>query len=123
MTDREKNKYTSPRLTKWYLKVNPPQWNPPYDIFEDDESYLVRVEIAGMKQDNFLIWMDKGHLVVTGERSGIEIAETIHNAINYGKFNVQIHLDRPINESLVEANYQNGFLNIFLPKQLKEKSE
>ncbi len=114
--EKQKGHYNPPTLTRWHLNIKPVEWNPPYDIFEDDESYLVRVEIAGMKNDNFLIWMEKGRLIITGERPSTEIHNTRHSEILYGKFNVSVHLKNRVEEDHVEANYQNGFLNIYLPK-------
>jgi HSP20 family protein len=114
---QEKSQYVPPTLTKWHLNVNPVSWTPPYDLFEDEESYLARVEIAGMKREHFLIWMDDKSLSITGERPPADIPNALHGGIVYGHFKIEIPLLQTIDEQNVEANYQNGFLNVYLPKK------
>jgi HSP20 family protein len=113
---KEKSKYDPPTLTKWHLNIHSVQWTPPYDVFEDAESYLVRVEIAGTREEDFLIWMEGDTLIITGERHAADISNIVHGEIIYGEFKARIGLSESVISSEVEASYQNGFLTVYLPK-------
>ncbi len=43
-------------------------WSPPTDEYENEETYVVLVEIAGMRDDDFEISLEKQHIAGFGAR-------------------------------------------------------
>jgi HSP20 family protein len=92
-------------------------WRPPTDVYETDTCIVVKVEIAGMQYDDFCISLEPGRLIISGVRHdpaaklGYQQME-----IPYGQFQTEVRLPRAIDEEGIEATYQDGFLNVVLPK-------
>ena len=92
-------------------------WRPPTDVYETDECVVVKVEIAGMEERDFAVSLDANVLTVSGVRNdpaaklGYQQMEIL-----YGHFETEVHLPRAIDEDRVEATYEDGFLQIRLPK-------
>jgi HSP20 family protein len=92
-------------------------WRPPTDVYETDDCVVVKVEIAGMAEEDFAIELDGKKLLISGVRRdpaaklGYQQMEIL-----YGHFETDVHLNRAIDEDRIEATYRNGFLNVRLPK-------
>lgn len=92
-------------------------WQPPTDVYETEEDVWVRMEIAGMKTDDFIIHLNDRELVIRGIRSDIPEKRSYHQMeIYFGEFYVQIELPIAVVAKDVQANYQDGFLRMVLPK-------
>lgn len=92
-------------------------WRPPTDVYETDNCLEVKVEIAGMKADDFTISLDSRRLVISGIRRDPAVKVGYQQMeIIYGQFETDVRLPRAIDEDGIEATYQNGFLSIVLPK-------
>ncbi len=97
-------------------------WHPPTDVYETDDCVVVKVEIAGMKEEDFSISLDARKLIISGVRHdpaaklGYQQMEIL-----YGYFETDVHLPRAIDVDSIEATYQNGFLHIRLPKAKPHK--
>jgi len=92
-------------------------WRPPTDVFETDEAVVVRVEIAGMQENDFSIIIDGRLLSIRGLRSDVLERRAYHQMeIRFGEFATDVELPYQISVSEIEAVYSNGFLQIRLPK-------
>jgi HSP20 family protein len=92
-------------------------WSPPTDLFETADEYVVTVEIAGMRESDFEVVLDKGMLVVTGQRPDITERRAYHQMeIHFGKFSSAVGLPGPVDLDNSQAEYKNGFLVVRLPK-------
>ncbi len=102
------------------LLHRPSQWRPPADIHETPDAITVKIELAGMREDDIDVTLYHDALVVSGERhDDHEHDENIcyHEAqIRYGPFRVEIFIPTEIERSAVEAHYDDGFLSVLLPK-------
>lgn len=102
------------------LLHRPSQWRPPADIHETPNAITVKIELAGMREDDIDMTLYHDALVVSGERRDEhEHDDTIcyHEAqIRYGPFRVEIFIPTEIERSQVEARYDDGFLSVRLPK-------
>jgi HSP20 family protein len=104
-------------IVNWRVSSNPHTWRPPTDVFEREENVVVRVEIAGMKEEDFVIHLDQNLLVIRGNRQDTTERRAYHQMeINFGEFLTAVELQVPIVTDGVSAEYQNGFLWVFLPK-------
>lgn len=103
---------------------NPPQFSPPCDIEEYDDHYLVTVEVAGVKKEDLKMEVIENQICVTGERRADSRKRNegqIHSERQFGKFQRIFTLPAGINSSTVEANYQDGLLQIIVPKSESTK--
>lgn len=101
-------------------------WAPLIDIEESKDSFNVKAEIPGMKKEDIKITVDHNTLVIEGERKSEkeETNKTYHRIErSYGKFYRAIGLPREIDETGIKAKYEDGVLQIELPKSEKLKSK
>ena len=92
-------------------------WRPPTDVYETDDSAVVIVEIAGLREGDFDISLAGRALVISGERR--DPAEKLayqQMEIRYGKFRTQVYLPWPIEGTGIEVQYESGFLKVLLRK-------
>lgn len=99
-------------------------WAPPVDIEETDDKIVVRVEIPGMKQDEIDIQLGGDTLTIRGERK-FEKEDKGKNYLrlerNYGSFSRSFNLGIPVQQDKVSAHYQDGILQVELPKAEEAK--
>ena len=100
---------------KWSAHVH--IWQPPTDLFEKQDEYVVRVEIAGMRHAEFLVSLEKRTLVVRGVRKLKNQARAFYRMeISSGEFISVVDLPGPVESDRIEAEYEDGFLTVRLPK-------
>ena len=96
-------------------------WSPPTDVYETDHEYIVRVEIAGMRESDFEIIFENGNLFVSGVRPDVAERRAYHQMeIRFGKFSTAVVVPGPVDLDRSEAQYQDGFMTVVL---LKTKSK
>jgi HSP20 family protein len=95
-------------------------WRPLADIHESLEIMTIKIELAGMKEEEIDIVLYEDALVVSGERhDDHEHGANLyyHEAqIRYGSFRVEVYIPASIDREAVKARYEDGFLWIDLPK-------
>jgi HSP20 family protein len=102
-------------------------WCPPTDVYETDDSVVVKVEIAGMEEGDFTISLSDRNLIITGVRHDpLAEAEDLtlsyqQMEIRYGEFQTEVYLPWAIVEDKIEATYEDGFLMVVLPKAKAQK--
>lgn len=104
-------------LVNWRISSHPNTWRPPTDVFEREETIIVRAEIAGMNEKDFEISLDQNILTIHGVRPDINERRAYHQMeINFGEFLTAVEIQVPFDIEHIHAEYQNGFLWIILPK-------
>lgn len=104
----------------WHTRSN--VWHPPTDVYETQKSIVVKMEIAGIKDEDLEVMLQENILVVSGSRSDSSERRAYHQMeIPYGKFSVGIDLPVLIDVENTQAEYKDGFLMIHLPKKVVEK--
>jgi len=103
-------------------------WRALADIREATEMLTIKIELAGVREEDIEVTLYEDALVVSGERQDDpERSENLyyHEAqIRYGPFRVEVLILSPIDREGIQARYENGFLWVDLPKKLPEsKSE
>lgn len=92
-------------------------YQPPVDVIEVGEIYIVRIEIPGMNEKDFKIHLKNNVLNVSGTRHDPHRKHVFQQMeIHFGDFNIEIAINFPINPNSVAASYLNGFLEISLEK-------
>jgi HSP20 family protein len=104
-------------IVNWRVNSRPRAWRPPTDVYEHEDKFVVRVEIAGMNENDFSISLDQNVLTIRGVRADIPERRAYHQMeINFGEFATAVEILSPIDTERVRAEYQNGFLWVILPK-------
>ena len=92
-------------------------WSPPTDVYETEDAIIVRVEVAGMREEDFEIALEDGFLKISGTRPDVPERRAYHQMeIRFGKFSTAVGLPAPVNVEKSQAEYVDGFLTITLPK-------
>lgn len=99
-------------------------WEPRVDVIEEENRFLLKVEIAGVRgEDINVLYLPERHAVLIrgnrpeedysdGRRTGIYQLEIL-----YGDFQREIRLpDISIDASGIRATYRNGILLVMIPK-------
>lgn len=107
----------------WQVRSN--IWSPPTDEYEIEEAYVVRMEIAGMQEDDFEVSLENNTLLISGSRIDAAPERRAYQQmeIRFGKFATAINLPGSVNIERARAEYKNGFLIIVLPKTNQNKVE
>ncbi len=101
----------------WQVSIHGYSWSPPTDVFETDASFVVRVEVAGMRQSDFTIDVEDNFLVISGVRMEPPERRAYHQMeIRFGEFSTSVEVPHGVDVSKADADYEDGFLNVVLPK-------
>jgi HSP20 family molecular chaperone IbpA len=102
---------------QWRFVSRPRLWRPPTDVYELNDSIVIRMEIAGMEESNFSISLHDRQLIIAGVRSDTPERRAYYQMeIPFGEFALEIDLPLAVDASQVTASYTDGFLKIVLPK-------
>lgn len=95
-------------------------WRPLADILESPETMIVKVELAGMTEEEIEVTLYEDALIVSGTRQdahGRLPNLYYHEAqVRYGPFRLEVFIPYRIQGDAVTARYENGFLWVELPK-------
>jgi HSP20 family protein len=101
----------------WRLYRHAHAWNPSTDVYETDHAYIVVVEVAGMRGGEFSVTFDQQILNIRGARADKGGPKAYHQMeIAYGEFACAVRVNAPVDASLIQASYNDGFLRVELPK-------
>ena len=98
---------------------------PAVDVEETGDAYIIKAEMPGFKEDDVKITVDKHVLHISGEENSKDeekegrkylIKERRHTS-----FERSFSLPDGLDESAINASFENGILTVTLPKLPEEK--
>ena len=96
-------------------------WSPAVDVRESEKELRLEVELPGINPEEVEVTADNGVLTIRGDKKterkeGDE--ESRYHVVerSYGTFMRSFQLPQGLDESKIEADYNNGILAIHLPK-------
>lgn len=103
-------------------------WRPAIELKQTDKNYKVKVQLPGVNKEDIHIDLNNDYMTVSAEikeeKSEKGEDEKIHaSEFRYGKYIRTVSFDNPIKCDESVAEYNNGILNITMPKQKIEKSK
>ncbi len=108
----------------WQVRVQSHIWSPPTDVFETDSAYIVRVEVAGMREQDFSVQIENNFLKISGVRSDTPERRAYHQMeVRFGEFSSIVAIPGPVDIDNSGAEYEDGFLTVTLPKALGTKTK
>jgi HSP20 family protein len=94
-------------------------WVPNTDVYELDDTLVVKVELAGMRREDLELVIEGNRLMISGHRpDGTRGSKCnfLVMEINYGPFECVLEIPSRFDLNRAKASYQNGFLEIEVPK-------
>lgn len=101
-------------------------WSPAIEMFEKEDRYIVKAELPGLKEEDIDVSIVGETLTIKGERnSETEVKEDEYYCCerSYGSFFRSIAIPSTIDTKKIEASYDDGVLEISLPKAAAVKTE
>jgi HSP20 family protein len=102
------------------------RWQPLADVYETDEAWVIMLELAGVRKEDFSVTVNEGVLKIRGTRRDEFVGKwrTYHQAeINYNEFERSFPLPRGTNEGTIKALYKDGLLTITIMKHTSPPAE
>ncbi|MFW6149949.1 MAG: Hsp20/alpha crystallin family protein [Chloroflexota bacterium] len=94
------------------------------EVYEKGDDVMVRAELPGMKKEDIDISVLGDTLTISGERksqSEVKDEDYYRCEMNYGTFSRSVALPAAVDANKVEASYDNGVLEVKLPKAEEAK--
>ncbi|MEB0136527.1 Hsp20/alpha crystallin family protein [Actimicrobium sp. CCC2.4] len=91
------------------------------NISENEYSYYIKAELIGLKKEDIRIEINNNQVSImtdaTGEHAGNEVGMPSHDEHYFSKEHHKFILASDINEAHIVAKYQDGILDLTLPKK------
>lgn len=112
---------------EWFDK--PTFWSksmavPAVNICEQKNEFLVSIAAPGLKKDDFKIDVEGNLLIISSEKEESKEEKDkkfTRREYNYSSFSRSFTLPAEINSEKIEATYDDGVLNIVLPRKEEAK--
>jgi len=117
------NRLFEDSLTKIHFRDNELSfgaWSPPADMYETENSIVVKMELPGMEAGDFNVSVQHQNLIVKGERKFKKNIkqEKFHRVERvFGAFQRIFPLPDNVDSSRIEARYSHGVLEVNIPKK------
>ena len=109
-----------PHAVTWHVRSS--LWRPPTDIIETEENFIIRVEIAGVLDENIEVAVENELLLISGIRSNVPEQRAYYHQmeIQSGKFEIKAEIPLSVDMEKAGAVYKDGFLTVTLPKLVSQ---
>ena len=94
-------------------------YSPLMNVSETESDYLIMMDLPGVEKKDVEVNLKNGILTVSGERKTSEKSDEnnrIWHEATYGVFSRSFELTSDIVEEKIKAKFNNGVLNITIPK-------
>src|ERR671926_1022727 len=100
------------------------RWVPAMDLVETEDHFVLRADLPGLTEDDVKIEFDDGTLTVSGERKAEHESKNegyyrVERA--FGSFSRSLTLPQGIDPEAVTASFNNGVLEVRIPKPEQRK--
>ncbi len=96
------------------------------DVSEDDKAYKVQADIPGVKKEDINVNIDGSQVAISAEvKNEKEVREgdkVLRSERYVGRVSRAFTLAEDVDESAAQAKYNNGVLELVLPKRATAKS-
>ena len=108
------------RNSSWEDTFEPHKCVAPFvDIYETDDEYVMTVDLPGVRRDNVKVKLESDTLMIFGKVNFDEInnRKYVLSETQKGNFFRRFNVSESIEQSKIEAKYENGQLTLYLPKK------
>lgn len=113
-------------VLKSYPSKTAENFLPVCDVKENESSYSFHIDLPGLKKEDIQIDLADNRLTISGERKTETTSENEKGHIIervFGKFQRSFDLPKNIDSENVIAKYENGVLNLEIPKSQETKNK
>lgn len=99
-------------------------WTPNVNISENEDAYLIELDLPGIKKENVKINVKDKMLEIEGERKSEEEKKDINwirKEVFLGKFQRSFSLPEDVNMDKIDAKFSEGVLQVSLLKKEETK--
>ena len=103
--------FYTPRASKFVPAVN---------VIEEEQEFKIEVAAPGMSKEDFKVNLDKNLLTIEATKEESKESENNNYSrreFGYNSFSRSFNLPNSIDATKIDAKYENGVLNILLPKK------
>jgi HSP20 family protein len=99
------------------------EWQPSVDIHENEQGYLIALDLPQVRAEDVEITVERGVLTVVGERKrpGEEFGAARHSERRFGRFRRSFQLPKSVDDGRIEARAKDGVLTLTVPKREEVK--
>ncbi len=93
--------------------------NPSVNVVESDNNFKIEIAAPGLEKKDFKLSVDKEQLFIESskeESKGVKEEKFTRREFNYTSFKRSFQLPENVDTNNIGAKYENGVLNITLPK-------
>lgn len=108
----------------WEEALENESWIAPIvDIYETEDDYFLTAQMPGVSKEHIKIKLEDGSLILMGriDYPSIQNRKYILKEIESGNFFRRFKISNGIDESKIDAKFDNGILNVKLPKHERVK--
>ncbi len=101
-------------------------YTPAVNVAENENTYVVDVELPGISKDEVKITMHENVLTIEGEKKAEreEKGKNYHRVErSFGKFQRSFTLPKNVKSDAIEAEFTNGVLSVSIPKAEEVKAK
>ena len=99
-------------------------WVPAVDVAEEDDAYVVKVELPGVNKEDVKITLESNILTIRGEKKAendVQQKNYHRTERTYGSFQRSFTLPTIVKNDKIDAVYKDGILTVSLPKAEEAK--
>lgn len=102
---------------------------PAVNISEDEKTWHIELSAPGFVKEDFKIRLENDTLTISAEhkeevKEGDKEKNYSRREFRYGSFSRSFRLPKEkVNDEAINAAYENGILNLSIPKKVEEKKE
>jgi HSP20 family protein len=99
-------------------------WMPALDVFEKEDRFIVKAELPGIKDEDIDVSVVGDTLSIRGEKkteTEIKDEDYYRCERSYGSFYRSIPIPSNVDADKIEASFEDGILEVALPKSAKVK--
>ena len=93
---------------------------PPHDVIENDDEFIVQMELAGVKKEDVEINTEDGMLTIETERKRDDTLKYKRKEMYGGKYKRSFILPDNTSTEEIKAELSDGILTISIPKTVEE---
>ena len=99
---------------------------PSVNVVESEDKFKIEVAAPGLEKKDFDLNIEKDYLIIESskkEEKEVKEEKFTRREFNYASFKRSFYLPETVDANKIKAKYENGVLNITLPKMEKAEVE
>jgi len=103
----------------------PGAWRPPVDVWQEGDSYRVRIDLPGVASDDVSVEVEDGALHIRGERrteASLPREDFLRSERPHGRFALSMALPASVDSQGIEARQRDGVLEILVRNKRDERA-